>query len=426
MPISKSNQGKRSRNHPRQPQAPPIRQEKWEPDGPCFIQHLPKDLLIEILSWLPAKTILTCKFVCKTWLLVISEPRFISLHHSRSAAGILIQVWGSPRNRNFARRLLFTQVDKCAGDSDNLVMEKMTFTTKNTAPVNVFEVANSCNGFICLCGTQVSSMIVCNPLLNEYITVLTTNNNKLGNLGGLGWSSVTNEYKLLRTFYRAPGERNTLEAEVYTIGSGVWRSIGKAPTDRVVLPFNAFLHGVLHFAPVYSTGSRLIHCFDFEREQFRALPPPSSDQLKLKFNIGSVTLGVWETCLTYCVSDVDATKFELWTMKEYGVGESWTKALVIENVYPREFLADSYEPILFLADGEILMVYNDRIIVRYNPKTKTFKKTKIIQTRLNSFQSVAYSPCFESLLRSFKGEEVRNMRGQENKLFGREVHDSAG
>ncbi|KAL6207798.1 hypothetical protein ACLB2K_018751 [Fragaria x ananassa] len=354
MPISKSNQGKRSRNHPRQPQAPPIRQEKWEPDGPCFIQHLPKDLLIEILSWLPAKTILSCKFVCKTWLLVISEPRLISLHHSRSAAGILIQVWGSPRNRNFARRLLFTQVDKCA---------------------------------------------------------------------------VTNEYKLLRTFYRAPGKRNTLEAEVYSIGSGVWRSIGKAPTDRVVLPFNAFLHGVLHFAPVYSTGSRLIHCFDFEREQFRALPPPSSDQfMKLKFNIGSVTLGVWETCLTCCVSDVDATKFELWTTKEYGVGESWTKALVIENVYPREYLADSYEPILFLDDGEILMVYNDRIIVRYNPKTKTLKKKpKLFRLDSTHFRRLHIVPAlFESLLRSFKGEEVRNMRGQENKLFGREVHGSAG
>lgn len=99
-------------------------------------------------------------------------------------------------------------------------------------------------------------------------------------------------------------------------------------------------------------------------------------------------------------------------MKEYGVQESWIKALVVENMFPTERIeTEFYEPVMYLRDGEILMVYNDRIIVSYNPKTKTFKKTKIIQTRCNSFHSVAYSPCFASLHSLFEGEEVRKMRG---------------
>ncbi|PRQ27575.1 putative F-box associated interaction domain-containing protein [Rosa chinensis] len=269
-------------------------------------------------------------------------------------------------------------------------MEKLTFTTKNTAPVDVFTVVNSCNGLVCLSGyKEESSLIVCNPLLHEYIKFPLPSNKKWGDFAALGFSSVTNEYKLLRIF--SPDWRNytnNRQAEVYTISSGVWRSIGNAPTDKAILPFNSFLHGAIHFAPIDSRGSSLIHSFDFEREKFQALPPPSSDQalpppssdqlkLKLRSNRGGISLGVWESRLSYCVFDVHATKFDLWIMKEYGVQESWIKALVVENMFPTErSITEFYEPVMYLRGGEILTAYNDRIIVSYNPKTKTFKKQK--------------------------------------------------
>lgn len=72
---------------------------------------------------------------------------------------------------------------------------------------------------------------------------------------------------------------------------------------------------------------------------------------------------------------------------------------------------------MFLGDGEILMMYNDRVVDSYNQETKSFQKTKIIQIRSNF---VEYSPCFVSLHDVLKGEEVKMIREDRtsDKLFG--------
>ncbi|KAB2615373.1 F-box/kelch-repeat protein [Pyrus ussuriensis x Pyrus communis] len=66
-------------------------------------------------------------------------------------------------------------------------------------------------------------------------------------------------------------------------------------------------------------------------------------------------------------------------MKEYGVQESWTQILVIENLSPRCF---GYMPIMFLSNGEILIAYveeqNNRSGSRLdgccNLEAKTFRR----------------------------------------------------
>ena len=43
------------------------------------------ELIVEILSWLPVKSLLPFRCVCKSWMSLISDPHFVKLHLHRSA-----------------------------------------------------------------------------------------------------------------------------------------------------------------------------------------------------------------------------------------------------------------------------------------------------------------------------------------------------
>ncbi|TQD74714.1 hypothetical protein C1H46_039758 [Malus baccata] len=202
-------------------------EEEWKSNDPCKFHYLPKVLVVDILSRiLCVRTVFNCKCVCKEWLSIISDPRFARLHLRRSPIGILMDVLHS---YSTVIELDFAQIVEGAAGSD-FGVEKTPFTAKNNLPNFQFVLINSCNGLLCLYGPETDGLYVCNPMLGECITI-PPNNNGRRRCGfiALGYSIGTNEYKVLQTtssnneFY---GER---EAEIYTLGTGVWTSIGTVP-----------------------------------------------------------------------------------------------------------------------------------------------------------------------------------------------------
>ncbi|KAM5569180.1 F-box protein [Rosa sericea] len=400
--------------------------EQWQPTGPCRIRQLPTALVMEILSRLTPNTLINCRCVCKSWLFVISHPHFNRLLHSRSPIGILIQTFPHPI-RWKGRILEFTQIVECA--APDLQLEKLSFRPKVSIPligdkegfITKYGLLNSCNGLLCLSGPKRNdTLYVCNPILGEFITTPPLKNGiDYLAFNGLGFSAATNEYKVLKTC-------QATQAQIYTIGTGVWRDIGQAPFGNVRFPFNAFLHGALHWATQYWSGYEFMHSFNFETEKFQTIPPPSHFAPKRKLK-ERVTLGVLGGCLLLCAFEDDRSKFDMWVMKDYGVQESWTKFLVIENLSPtRSLTRADYEPIMFLSNGEILMSYGASAVVCYNPETKSFKETSIGPIGLG-FVTTAYSPSFVSLNNISKGEEVESVRDNENfnKLFRKGSSSSA-
>ncbi|KAM1168427.1 hypothetical protein FF1_030312 [Malus domestica] len=199
-------------------------------------------LVVDILSRiLCVRTVLNCKCVCKEWLSIISDPRFARLHLRRSPIGILMDVLHS---YSTVIELDFAQIVEGAAGSD-FGVEKKPFTAKNNLPNFQFVLINSCNGLLCFYGPETDGLIG----TNEYKVLQTTSSN--------------NEFN---------GER---EAEIYTLGTGVWTSIGTVPqtiltrsTNKAIqLPFDSYLHGAQHWAP-YDLSEFSIHSFNFEREQF--------------------------------------------------------------------------------------------------------------------------------------------------------------
>ncbi|KAH1046520.1 hypothetical protein J1N35_037304 [Gossypium stocksii] len=239
----------------------------------------------------------------------------------------------------------------------------LMFGILSRLPIHDLVHCSACNGLLCLLGPKkVDPFHVCNPILGEFITIQPPYKERCRScFWGLGYSTVTNQYKLLQSYYPTV-ESNYPMAEIYTIGSGTWRSIGNAPTDLVSLPFNAFLNGALNWYNISFGGAgEFINSFDIDTERFGIVPPPDHFQELDKVFTEYTTTGVQGDCLFMCYFP-DFVQFDIWVMKEYGVKESWTKQFVIKDKYPNGYGWDIYQPMLVLSNGEIFMLLNNEEI----------------------------------------------------------------
>lgn len=113
--------------------------------------------------------------------------------------------------------------------------EKMNFAKQFDLQNYECDLVNSCNGLVCLSGVQEGSIYVCNPVLGEYITIPVPDDyGRYNKSFALGFNVRTNEFKVLHTFKVLP---YLLEAEIYTLGTGSWRSIGNALGEISSLSF---------------------------------------------------------------------------------------------------------------------------------------------------------------------------------------------
>ncbi|GLT37105.1 hypothetical protein SLA2020_114410 [Shorea laevis] len=399
------------------------RESGWPPANTCKFMQLSRAAVMDILSRLPITTLVTCRCVCKRFLHLISDPEFAHLHLTRSPISIMIKTLPPI---NGSKRLQVAQIeDNGAGFG----VTKLEFTAKDSIPTCEFSHMNSCNGLLCLVGLEKdNSVYVCNPILGEYITLASPSNGRhRGSFGGLGYSAVTDQYKVLQTFYPLnESDHRYVEVEICTIGTGTWRSIGVGPKDLVTLPFNSFLNGTLHWANCSPSGSQFIHTFNFVTERFGAVSPPARFSEEDKKFIDSFRIGVLGGCL-YAIFFENSLRLDIWIMKEYGVTESWTKQFAVENLYPRKHSWDVYEPVIVLNNGEILLVYNNDNVVCYHPKRKCLRGTTMFRTR-SQFNAIAYTPSLVSLYVVAKGEQISRTRGtgKYEMLAAEQVQSCAG
>ncbi|GFS30487.1 hypothetical protein Acr_00g0012160 [Actinidia rufa] len=122
-------------------------------------QELPQDLLMEILSRLPVKSLLRLKSVSKYWFSLIQNPSFIHLHHNCSKKKDCLVVM---RHRN-----------DCDG---NLILSSVPDKTPTHDLFESFEGLNlkdvnliaSSNGLFFLAHFYKPKFVICNPATKEF------------------------------------------------------------------------------------------------------------------------------------------------------------------------------------------------------------------------------------------------------------------
>ncbi|PIA63638.1 hypothetical protein AQUCO_00201170v1 [Aquilegia coerulea] len=391
---------------------------------------LPHEIIVvEILSRLPAKSLLRFKCVCKAWRSLVSDSKFIQMHLSRAIGRDSVNVFiASKPNivekncrittrgvdgrcyKKKVTRICKTHMYHIDGDPFNKAIE---IENPLEPSLHRTQVLGSCNGLICL--YTITSLCLLNPSTREYKLVKLQESLNLDDertAYGIGYDTVDDDYKLVQAVkcYKFNGNVDYSAVHVYSL-SDTTSSIRLGTIPYHILngkDSGIFLNEAIHWiANSNSKGySVVILSFNMRDKVFREVP--RHDDVSEQ---AAITVGVLRGQLCM-LSKFHTTQIQIWVMSKYGEPNSWTKLCAMEQtVIPSfhmllrpdiyildQFLLDSFRPLLFLKNGDILMK-DGKDLLLYDLKEKTsrnlelqgipdWNKTEEIVTHIESLVSL--------------------------------------
>ncbi|KAL2896823.1 hypothetical protein RDABS01_038607 [Bienertia sinuspersici] len=333
---------------------------------------LPQEIISDILSHLPAKSICRFRCVSKPWKSLLSQPHFIKTHLNRTKQ-LLADGEAS---------LIFVSHDSCSLYSTHLKYTHhlshniTTFATKLSFDNHLFSYANvfhmvSCDGLILVKDKKNKSLLI-NPTTREIKELPTSPyalNPRFSNtVYGLGYDSVNDDYKVVtvsyyHNFHGYDHCSTKMFVNVYSVRKGTWQRAESSPHDYDIgFSFSSgiFVDGHIHWlgARLSNNASSFIAAFDLGEDNFCKLSIPTWVASNHLVELGG--------CLCCYPSVMLATgnATDVYMMKEYGVMKSWAKFTVI---HPEHL---SLRPLCLLGTNQLVLVKNEGSIgaklVMYN------------------------------------------------------------
>lgn len=302
-------------------------------------------------------------------------------------------------------------------------------------------IVGCCNGLVCLSDDYdkyTDTVVLWNPIICKHVDLPCPNlgyNGRGSCVYGFGFDAVKNDYKVVRVVYNSTATEDyklqippTVEfleklravkflvppgVEVYSLSSGVWRTISGVCSSYILHQnhsVSTFLNGAVHWIASNSNDDNdcndsssgggdckdgsFIVAFDVGSESFREICLPDSvaerNVMKLDVMIMGKSLALieyekfWQS--DYCW---------IWVMEEYGVVKSWSRVHNID-------LRGGFRNVVgFRTHGELLISARMVGMVSYNPKKRNISYLGIHGTN-RSFHG---EPFFESL--ALVGKEDR-------------------
>jgi hypothetical protein len=184
-----------------------------------------EDLMMEILSRLPVKTLLRFRCISKSLKSLISNPPFVKLHLQRSQKNINLLLKFTYYLRTFS----------LVNNSLSTIVEDFDFGSKLKSK---FKVVGSCNGLVCLVAEysfkrSCTRYLVClwNPSTNsksyKVRSVHSKNICRPFPMFGFGYDSLSDNYKVIIVHFKNSKNYVSIESEVnvYDKRRNCWKSI---------------------------------------------------------------------------------------------------------------------------------------------------------------------------------------------------------
>ncbi|OVA06396.1 F-box domain [Macleaya cordata] len=370
------------------------------------MENLQEEIIFDIFSRLPVESVLKCRQVCKTWNALLHHSYFAHMHLGRCllqvddhyssnavAASETISKVGflslmGPRKKNIAQ-LYYLEYD------GNDELSYKTFRKINHPHIRRPDwdaIVGSCNGLVCLSVDHPRYQFrdpvnIWNPITREYTNIPEFNKADYSGLMtcGFGYAPSTNEYKVVRIYYRL-GLHSAGQVQVYTLGSDSgWRNKGEIKYFLADHGPGILENGALHWVE-YNNWN--IVAFDLGKEEFYLLPslpcfPPLGDY--------SFSFRVLGGCLCV-VHHGGYDSINIWSLKKK-CGE-WEKLFSISYQSSK---TDDYQPFTLTKSGELLLWNNFRSFYRYNSNTGTLEKLVDLDTDLRFYQAMPHKNSFVSL-----------------------------
>ncbi|CAI9117937.1 OLC1v1019429C2 [Oldenlandia corymbosa var. corymbosa] len=314
------------------------------------LKIFPDELIIEILTWLPAKTLVKFRCVSKSWRALISTPKFIKAHLRNS----------SKRDDYAHHRVLF----RCGTEFGK--------TWVPNYETRYFPLAPALFGDV---NTPIESTPVGDPVMNSSDVVIAGASNGIVCVSVktdlFFWNPTIRKFKKLPQFlspanqrgkkYHVLFEYNEVDDDyqvclidfgekcvaLYSGNTNSWRKIQGFPGEFGHRYF--FVRGKLYWGK--GTARRIeIGYFDLKTETDGMLQQP--DYGKGTFDL---RVRAFQGCLAvFCYHRT--SHIDMWIWKEQGLRQFWTKVLLVPKLKDpsrKKFCV----PIFMSKDGKILFKY---------------------------------------------------------------------
>ncbi|XP_058208986.1 F-box/kelch-repeat protein At3g23880-like [Rhododendron vialii] len=332
---------------------------------------LPTELLDEILVRLPVESLIRFTSVCKSWYSLITSPSFVTKHlnHSKTnARNLLLKTYNYEKNKE--RYLLYRGDEKFSDEFSELEYPLST-------PFRPKRIVGSCNGLICMVDRNLPScrsIILWNPLIRKSMTLRMPSQPETPPwwfVLGFGAHPTTQEYMLVSIVFEKEDIEQPSKVELYTQGTGSWRSITCVGYPHGIAELNwsqAFVNGAIHWiAFERRVVDGLLPCsimaFNMVSQAFSVTNMPAALVRLVNQNlVGHSIMSYGESLAVSCHEGVFCC---IWVMKEYGVAESWAK------LYNINLPIGLKQIIGFRKNGQVLLSTNDHRLLCYDCETKT-------------------------------------------------------
>ncbi|XP_054776392.1 F-box protein At3g22350-like [Prosopis cineraria] len=220
---------------------------------------LPFEIIINILKRFPVKSIVRLQCVCKDWKNLFKTPSFIAehFHHSDHDNPFLLLLECNCEHMRSSVRLLNHKMETVD------VLSIPTFDSFRRS----WTIIGSCNGLLCVElypndeGKFPSSLWLWNPMLREVREVPNTLNDYWHVCTfGFGFSSVVNDYKIVRFYNQELHEKKEDQVhhftrlnrvEVFSLSTDSWK-------ERELRALNDTLNGTSVLSPAVNVNGTLI------------------------------------------------------------------------------------------------------------------------------------------------------------------------
>ncbi|KAK2999262.1 hypothetical protein RJ639_023460 [Escallonia herrerae] len=334
------------------------------------ISDLPSNIVADIISRLPTKTIIHCRCVCWAFRHIISDKYFANLHLLRSPGCLVIHHFDV---EGYTSAYTVNELKDKPYRNSLQRNQLLKFDLKEKFPNAKLHLVCSANGFLCLRESDTHAVCICNPVMREYV-ILPPPEHTHRNIWkvdyAFGYCPVSGQYKVVCLSGIEPHEPATrsssykLEVEVYSLGTRTWRNIGQFThrlRGRSGVPVNGKIYWLVNAEGLRECPDS-IWSFDFETEltEHVSLPPKFSEDV---FSYISISLGVQRSCLCVC-DNSSYSDLAIWVLKEGGV---WTREVFIRKTSLRNWPSvDIVKPLAVLEDGDILMFCAWENLFSYN------------------------------------------------------------
>ncbi|KAL3628728.1 hypothetical protein CASFOL_027774 [Castilleja foliolosa] len=266
------------RNHRQKNNKPPISGAGSGAMADCV---LPQDIMFNIVTRLPVKSIHRFKAVCKPWCNLFATPKFMKSHHA--------QLSQNPKNQSL---LIYSFFDEKGGNTMSLCkiepIEEKPIHLDHPYPKHLYEsdFVGCCNGLVCLAypmhlhpmpGQWIE---LWNPALNLSKSVPFQNFYLRGPTLvsiGFGYDDEKDDFKLVRIVHvmdrkRNQGKKAIKGVQVYSANSNCWVTISVGFQFSVLMTKNqAIVNGNPYWVGKVEEKNVLV-MFDVRKMVFKTVP----------------------------------------------------------------------------------------------------------------------------------------------------------